>query len=79
MLDRAAKHVDVDAASVQFVLQDETLRRDTTVAAKGISINDVTHERGERGVVQNVTIVLIGCVTCTVTWGEGVHNCGKTV
>ena len=49
MLDRAAKHVDVDAASVQFVLQDETLRRDTTVAAKGISINDVTHERGERG------------------------------
>ena len=55
MLDRAAKQVDVDAASVQFVLQDETLRRDTTVAAKGISINDVTHER-ERGIVQNVTI-----------------------
>ena len=39
MLDRAAKHVDVDPASVQFVLQDETLRRDTTVAAKGRNLH----------------------------------------
>ena len=30
--------------------------------------------RGGRGVVQNVTIVLIGCVNGTVTRGEGVQK-----
>ena len=38
-------------------------------APKGPSIKDVTHKRGE-GVVQNVTIVLIGCVNGTVTRGS---------
>ena len=57
--------MDVDPASVQFVLQDETLRRDTTVAAKGISINDVTHS------MRGGNVVLIGCVSGTGTEVKG--------
>ena len=40
---------------------------------KGPSINDVTHKWG-RGVVQNVTIVLMGCLYLTVTRGKGSKN-----
>ena len=38
--------------------------------AEGPSINDITHWRG----VQNVSIVLIGCVIGTVTKGEEVQK-----
>ena len=44
-----------------------------TLPPWGPSINDVTHWRGE-GVVQNVTIVLIGCLNLTVTRGKGSKN-----
>ena len=40
---------------------------------KGPHLNDI-HAEGERGVGQNVTILLIGCVNETVTRGEGVQK-----
>ena len=41
---------------------------------KGAYLNDVRTEGGGRGVGQNVTVVLIGCVNGTVTRGEGVQK-----
>lgn len=50
VLDRAAKHVDADPASVQLLLQGEALRRDQTIAAKGVTIASILELRAKGGV-----------------------------
>ena len=51
---------------------EKFLKRSCVVCRyKGPSINNVTLVRGAGGLAKNVTIVLIGCVTGTVTRREG--------
>ena len=42
--------MDTDPASVQLVLQGETLRRDQTVSAKGVTISSILELRAKSGV-----------------------------
>ena len=42
--------METDPASVQLLLQGETLRRDQTVAAKGVTISSILELRAKGGV-----------------------------
>ena len=61
--------------SIRMILTPMNSERGNSgsVCCSAPSINDVTHDRG-RGVVQNVTIVPIGCVIGTVTRGRDSKN-----
>ena len=61
---------DADGVA-EVVSQDHDDLRGGDAEAEEPSIDDVT------GVAKNMTILLIGCVTGTVTKEKGVQKCGK--